>query len=556
MSDKYDSFQPRRATSVDGFLSGPGQRPRQPHFHAPEEETVRSPAGSQKSHLGFSDMQRPQPPPARLEPEEKVRAESTLPDVPVADSLPETTELPHSRRRTSVVDQPVHRPKKSRHILKRALKILGIFLLAAILIFGFKFYKNIAKVTGHKNPFSLIGIFRPTELKNDYGRVNILVAGNSADDLGHDGGELTDSIMLLSINIKNNTAMMLSIPRDLWVQIPGDSHTKINAAYPFGGMNALKQTVEDVTGLNVHYTALVNYTAFRDLVNAVGGITINIQSSDKRGIYDSNLDYTSRTCCALAKYPNGPVALDGKQALNLARARGDPNPYGYTYGFDDGDYTRTLHQRQMLLAIKEKMVQPSVVANPFKISSIVDAVGKNVKTDLQLSEMQTLFYYGKKIDNSKIDSYNIDTLGGKNTHMLTSDMISGQSVQVPAAGVDDYTDIQDKIKKVFTAGPLVKEDAGVVILNGTDGVGLAKQQKSKLTAKGASVLATGNAVAQPTTTLVDNSEGKMPSTLAYLKSTYNAKVITDTTLTANWPGADFILILGESALPKTQTTTQ
>ena len=166
--------------------------------------------------------------------------------------------------------------------------------------------------------------------------------------------------------------------------------------------------------------------------DTVGGITINIQSDDPRGIYDSSLDWTSRRCCALAKYPNGPVTLDGKQALNLARARGEG--YG-SYGFN-ADFTRTEHQRQMLLAIKDKGSSTSVIANPLKISNLVDAVGSNVRTNLQLSEMQSLFYYAKKVDNTKIDSYNINTLKGENTTMLASYASpDGQSALIPVAGL-------------------------------------------------------------------------------------------------------------------------
>ena len=171
--------------------------------------------------------------------------------------------------------------------------------------------------------------------------------------------------MVLSVNTRNNTALMLSIPRDLWVNIPGVGHSKINAAYTNGGMDKLQDVVEADMELTIDYQVLVNYSAFKDLVNAIGGITITIASDDKRGIYDPSLDYTTRNCCALAKYPNGPVKLNGKQALNLARARGDA--YG-SYGFPASDFDRTNHQRQMLLAIKDKASSPSVIANPFKVS--------------------------------------------------------------------------------------------------------------------------------------------------------------------------------------------
>jgi LCP family protein required for cell wall assembly len=270
-------------------------------------------------------------------------------------------------------------PRSWKRISKRTGIVVGALVVLAGLWFGIKFYKDIAHITGNKNPLSLLGVFKPVALKNQDGRVNILVAGNSADDPGHNGANLTDSIMVLSVNTKNNTAMMLSIPRDLWVDMPGVGYSKINAAYPSGGMDLLQKVVQDKLGLTIDYQALISYDAFRDLVNAIGNISITVNSTDPRGIYDPSLDYTSRTCCALAKYPNGPVTLNGKQALNLARARGDA--YG-SYGYAQSDFTRTMYQRKMLIAVKDKASQASVIANPFKVANLVDAVGKNVKTSL------------------------------------------------------------------------------------------------------------------------------------------------------------------------------
>lgn len=438
--------------------------------------------------------------------------------------------------------------------MKRGMKVAGALMLAAILVFGIRFYSDIARMTSNRNPLNLLNAFQPVELKNDNGRVNILVAGNSADDLGHDGADLTDSIMILSVNTKNNTAMMLSIPRDMWVKTRLLGHSKINAIYPNSNMDGLTQVIEENLELPIHYNVLVNYNAFKDLVNAVGGIAITIDSEDPRGIYDPSLDWTSPKCCALAKYPNGPVNLDGKQALNLARARGDA--YG-SYGFPNTDFDRTANQRKMLLAIKAKVSSPAVVANPFKVSNLVSAVGNNVRTNLELNEMQTLYVHMKKIDDSKIDSYNINTLKGESATMLANyTSPDGQSALIPAAGMDDYSEIAAQIKRLFSASPVAKESAGIVLLNATETAGLARAQANNLIAKGMSVLGQDNAATnQPTTTIVDNSQGKKPNTLNELKKLYSATVVENATLKANYPSADFIVLLGENAVPKQTDTT-
>ncbi|MEO6761414.1 MAG: LCP family protein [Candidatus Saccharimonadales bacterium] len=544
MKDKHqDGFRPRRATSIDGFLaSPPGGRPRQPVFRGsstkPEpipkvmEGMPKRPIPQTIQPSNFDDMVAPPAATSQLMP-------SSEPFSPIPKSRP-------------VVAPPAKKakPRRKKRIFKRFGLMLGILILIGGLFVGFKFYKDIARLTGNGNPFSLLGAFHPSPLKNQDGRVNVLVAGNSADDLGHDGAQLTDSIMVLSIDTRNNNAFMLSVPRDLWVNIPGYGHSKINAAFVDGGMDLLQQVIESKLDLTINYQVLVNYSAFQDLVDAIGGITMNIESSDPRGIYDPSLDYTSRNCCSLAKYPNGNVTLDGKQALNLARARGDA--YG-SYGFPQADFDRTEHQRQMLMAIKTKASQTSVIANPLKVVRLIDAVGNNVRTNLSVGEIETLYSYSKGLNDGNIKSLNVNTLDGK--PMLDNyTSPEGQSALIPTAGLDDFSDIQTQLKRQLSRDPVVREGASIVILNGTDTIGLASSQGDKLIDQGMVVEAVADAPAnQAKTSLIDNSKGHAPGTKTDLKQRYNAQVVKNETLSATYPNADFILILGQNAVPKPAT---
>lgn len=566
MADIKDNFRPRRTASIDGFLSDLGQQPRRPAFRASGPQKM--PLSPKNSNTNGADLLKAtpeigtKPKPQQFANSSKqidinntvrsdIEQKKSEPMLAVQDK-PDDNYLPPERRtRRPQYEPPTKKPSrfKGRFRFKRfhKTKVFGIILLLMIGALGYKFYDDIARLTGNRNPLSVIGGLRAAPLKNTNGRVNILVAGNSADDLGHNGGELTDSIMVLSVDTKKNTALMLSVPRDMWVKIPGEGHAKINSAYTVDGMDTLKTVIEDNLEMPIHYTTLVNYTAFKDLVDAVGGITISIQSDDPRGIYDPNLDYTSRYCCALAKYPNGKVKLNGKQALNLARARGDG--YG-AYGFPRADFDRTENQRKMLLAIRERASSPSVIANPLKISSLVDAVGTNAKTDLNLGEMQTLYSHMKKIDVSKIDSYNVATLKGEQQPMLVGFTSSdGQSALQPAAGLDDYSEIAAAIRRVFTANPVTKEAAEIVILNATSTSGLARRHATKLDGKGMSVILQGNTTTRGTSVIIDNSGGTKPNTINELKRMYGATVITDPTLSANYPNTDIILVLGEN-VPK------
>lgn len=573
MADKQENFRPRRSASIDGFIAGSGQQPRRPAFRnmgpsAPSAQTPQKPQmlptpniPQQKATIDPMQVRRREA--ARLSGQPRAVYDDESPRM---NSSHETVYMEPPRKRGSLGDE-TRQPKKRlfgkkekadsfaapRHKKKHRVRRIIIGLLALVLlVFGARFFRDIARLTGNNNPLSVLGALRDAPLKSDEGRVNILVAGNSADDLGHNGGELTDSIMVMSVDTKKKTAMMLSVPRDMWVQLPAGGHGKINSVYPDSGMKGLTNVIEDELGLPIHYNVLVNYSAFRDLVDAVGGITITIKSEDPRGIYDPNLDYTSARCCALAKYPNGPVKLNGKQALNLARARGD----GGGYGFPQGDFDRTQHQRQMLLAIKQRASSPSVIANPVAISNLVSAVGSNARTDLSLPEMQTLFKVMKEIDDGKIDSYNVNTLKGPGTTMLANYTApGGQSALIPAAGIDDYTEIAAQIKKTFTSSPVAKEAAEIVVLNGTDLVGLAKLESNKLDEKGMNTLLRANGTATAKTVIVDNTKGAKPNTIAYLNKRYNTVVSTDTQLSSGYPNADIIILLGNDVATKYQNAS-
>lgn len=416
---------------------------------------------------------------------------------------------------------------------------------------GWKIIHNTSKVFGGNG--DLLGFLSATKLKcENRGHCNILLAGNSADDPGHDGANLTDSVMLISIDVRNNTAFMLSIPRDLWVNIPGNGYAKINEAYPDGqsenfsqagyakgGMGLLEEVVSQSLGVPVDYYGLIDYSAFRDGVNAVGGVQVNIQSSDPRGLYDPNTDL---------RLKNGVQVLNGQNALNLARARGD----GYdSYGFPDSDFDRTANQRMLLIALKDKVFSTSTLANPLKLGQVFDAIGNNVHTDLSTGNIRRLYDIFKHINSSAIKSYGFNdvTLSGQqNVDLLNNyNAPNGESALIPAAGIGNYSQMQLFLQQITSNNPVVKEAANVVVLNGGNTSGLAAAEGAVLTKQGMDVSTTSNAPATQTTdTIINNSGGKDPATLAALEKLFGTNVGTNATLTSSYPNAAFIVVLGES----------
>ncbi|MEK7153098.1 MAG: LCP family protein [Patescibacteria group bacterium] len=350
-------------------------------------------------------------------------------------------------------ERPPTKPKWKR-VVKRTLIILMLLVVLSGLWLGWKFVSNGVKIFGWDGLWDL---FTTRELKGeDQGRVNILLAGNSVDDAGHEGAALTDSIMLISINTKQRSGYILSIPRDLYVDIPGSGFAKINETYqdgqqaharepgyPIGGMGLLEKTVSEHFGLKIHYYALVSYTALQEAVDAVGGVQVTIRSTDPRGLYDPSPDLQHGRK-PLVDLPNGTVTLDGVAALNLARARGNA-PRAYGYGL--GDFTRTENQRALLLGLKNKATSMGTLSNPVKLGELFDSMGNNVTTDFKAGELRRLYNLSKEIPGSGLASVSLNNADGVNL-LQNYRTRNGQSALVPAAGVEDYTAIRDYLRSL------------------------------------------------------------------------------------------------------------
>jgi LCP family protein required for cell wall assembly len=382
-------------------------------------------------------------------------------DVPGKDvydlnrTLPNYSYMPDPAQSAAAPQQPKrHVPWKK--VVKRTILVLFIILLLVGGWVGWKFLSNSAKIFGWNNLWSLL---HTTKLKGeDSGHVNILLAGNSADDPGHGGANLTDSIMVMSINTsdpKHYKATLISVPRDLYVNIPNFGYAKINEAYPdgesehfsqsgyaTGGMGLLEQVISERFGLTINYYALIDYSALRDAVNAVGGITVNIQSSDPRGLYDPSRDLT--TGQPLVDLSNGEHTLNGQQALDLARSRGDSYR---SYGYAQSDFERTKNQRTLLIALKDKASSLGSLSNPITLSKLADSFGNNVQTDMKPDEVKRLYTITKGLPSSDIVSAGLNDANGKDLLASYTTRL-GQSALVPAAGIDDYSDIQAYIAQV------------------------------------------------------------------------------------------------------------
>ncbi len=322
---------------------------------------------------------------------------------------------------------------------KRLVALMLAFIVGVVVFIGVWDARNLSrasqKIFGSGNVFSLVA---GGGLKTDErGRVNVLIVGYSIDDPGHAGATLTDSIILLSMNPQTKTGYMLSIPRDLYVRNPGGGYSKINQVFQDSGMSTLEDIVSTDFGMPVGYYMLLNYSSVKQSVDALGGIDVTINSPEGR-LYDPNKDWT--TGGPLVDLPNGQHHLNGQQALDLTRARGDPSQYGYPVGFAMSDFQRTADQRLIFTALKDKLSW-KLILDPRKNSQLLDAFAGNIKTDVQVSEARPLFGLFNSVNGQNLKSLSLNNLGGKN--LLTSTTTyTGASGLIPAAGLNDYSAIQ------------------------------------------------------------------------------------------------------------------
>ncbi len=345
--------------------------------------------------------------------------------------------------------------KKRRFTWKKALLLVFVIILIPLLYFGIWDYRNFSKASQKMFGSSyILAALPPNNLKSQDGRTNVLMAGFSADDPGHAGAKLTDSIMVMSLDKDSKTGYMLSIPRDLYVNIPGFGQAKINEAYQDGetarfkepgyakgGMGMLEKVISRDFGIKFDYYVLINYGAVKDTVKALHGITVTIDSNDPRGIYDGNFKKIEGGPLRLK---NGKQKIDAKTALRLTRARGSTYK---SYGLSQSDFDRAKNQRTVIKGIKEKITW-QLLLDPRKNEPILDAIASNIKTDLGLNNILPFYKLFNSVPDNQLKSVGLRD-EKKKINLLTSYRTpTGQSALIPLGGVNDYSQIQDLVKRL------------------------------------------------------------------------------------------------------------
>lgn len=485
----------------------------------------------------------------------------------IDDSLAQIHDDEQPKRRRGFLGR---KPKKTRthrqKVVRRVVIALVILLVALGAFVGIRF------MIASNNVFqgNIFDIFQAKPLQMDEnGRSNVLVFGTSEDDPGHEAAYLTDSILVISIDQNKKDAYMVSIPRDLIVDY-GDAcfagyQGKINALYGCysdeganepAGAAALQDKVGEVLGLDIQYYAHVNYTVVRDTVKALGSIEVTIESTDPRGIMDSNFDWKCKAGDARASratilkncppnghfidFPNGKVTLDPERALYLAQARGAQAP---TYGLERSNFDREVNQQKIIKGIREKAVSAGTLADVGKVTGLIDALGNNLRTDFATAEVRTLMEIGQEIPSDAIQSLSLVSEGEE----LVATGLGGV---IPTAGSFEYAEIQAFIDKSLSSDPVTREAANIVVMNGTTTAGVALTESGRLTEAGFTVSEATNA---PTndftrTTIYRINKSEKNGTASALAKRYGVELVTTTPPFTVQEGVDFVIIIGTASL--------
>lgn len=271
------------------------------------------------------------------------------------------------------------------------------------------------------------------------GQINVLLLGMRGNDMPG-GGLLSDTIMLAMVRPQEHKIALVSIPRDLWVTYPGMStQGKINSVNAFfeekgegKGLEAMKQIVGEITGLPIHYAVTMDFKGFTEMVDKVGGVDVYL---DKPFSEPKQFEGEAAANFSL---PAGKNHIDGLKSLFFVRAR-----------YASSDFERAKRQQQVLIALKDKMLSLGTLTDFGKVNGILNVLGDDVRTDMDISEMKKFFELANANQNSQIKQMVIDDSGEEGLlYSSKADTPEGKTyILLPTGG--NYDKIKEAVKKVF-----------------------------------------------------------------------------------------------------------
>lgn len=367
---------------------------------------------------------------------------------------------------------------------KKLLLLVALFICAVITIFVIRFFSLFWGVVVDKK----IDI-----KKNEQGVINILLLGIGGGS--HDGPNLTDTIILASIDQEKNTVNLISIPRDLYVPT---LQGKINRVYSDGeekgsgkGMILVGSALNSLTGVKPDYVVVVDFEGFVKAVDLLGGIDVEVKNTliDREypiaglenelcgNTEDGIASFSAQIATGSATEPEifpcryetlhvdpGVIHMDGELALKFVRSR-------HALGVEGTDFARSARQQEVIQAVRNKLLSLGTLANPVKILGIINILTGHIKMNIQEGEIDDFIKLAQKMKDAKITNYALD-IGDEKTQrpgLLVHPDIAAeynyQWVLSPRLGRDNYSELKEyvaciiagKICEVTKKTVLVKE---------------------------------------------------------------------------------------------------
>ncbi|MFA5061541.1 MAG: LCP family protein [Patescibacteria group bacterium] len=384
-------------------------------------------------------------------------------------------------------------------------------------------------------------------------RINILLLGIGGP--GHDGPYLSDTNIILSIKPSTNQVAMISVPRDLMAKIDGHGYRRINYADAFGeaekagnGGEYARQIFEDTFNIKIPYYIRVDFSAFTDIINTVGGVTINVPKSFTDSSYPGPND-SYETISFTAGIQN----MNGDLALKFARSRHGSNG-------EASDFARAKRQQLILTALKEKVMSSQTYLDPVKMQQIFSSLSSHITTNLNFGQLMYLASLSKDVSN------NVKTLvfdDSANGFLRPTISEEGAFLLVPKTG--DFASMDDAINNIFlaTSTPMIaapqpqqpplqgtKPITKIEIQNGTWRLGLAAKTKQRMEEEGYIIASISNTSQRPVSdTMIYVINPVAPAKLLTdLKNQFQTQPTASSTM-PSWmqtkPGTEILIILGE-----------
>lgn len=384
-------------------------------------------------------------------------------------------------------------------------------------------------------------------------RINVLLLGMGGP--GHDGPYLTDTIMVISIKPSTNEVAMISLPRDMGVTIPDQGLRKINHANHFGekqkagwGGAFASEIIGDTLGIPIHYYVRVDFKAFEEIINEVGGITVNVDQSFVDPLFPLSGTIEYKT----VSFKKGITTMDGDTALTFARSRHGNNGEG-------SDFARAARQQKVILALKEKMLSYGTILNPVRINSIMKSLDTHMTTNMTFDEMLTFIRKAKTMQTDTLHKIVFDSspegplkdaIGAGGAYLLLPKSGSYEEIQHQVASVFDTTlyTRTTVIDDTPTQDAPTQASTTIEIQNGTWSAGMAARIEKRLKDAGVSVTTIGNTESRPVAqsgiyTLTPSAPSEVIQSISSLLQIPPRDLTTITPVVTT--GTQILVILGE-----------